>query len=848
MAFLNGDAQRRTSWFARGLTVALLFAISCSSGGGGCGGGGCGGCGASGTYRYPLNDPNRPDAVPQSEAARVRITQAFIDFIQPQLPTIIRSALSGGMTVDAQNRVHIPIPDQNDIVDVSVAGIGLLGVDLRQAEALLFLDDLQVCQGGSRSRCMLLEFVETPASDMGVRLALYELRLGIRLKIDAQVLGSDARCTVYGDAEPNDVAAEITLNVLIQPGVGPDPDRNFDVGATVSDVELVDIGIDVAGSGTYCAERNCQDCALEVLGSCLDPGGECNECHLLCGGVLDGVANLASALINLVRPLLNSVLKPIVQNFVNSALGNLNGTPAKMETQISLGDLLPIDAFKASNPFGVFIAPEVGKFPVITRMGEKGMEITVTGGAEGELAECIPALDPFFEAKGPVPVLGGLDDRGRPYHVGLTMAQALMNQMLYAIHRSGSLCLKLSSQDVKELTGGGFSLNASILSLLAADLSKVASDAAPVIVQLKPRKPGRVDLGSGTRTGTDTMGNPIYDWLLKLELDELGIAFHVLIQDRYVRVFEVTSDINVGLNVNVLPDNKLEAALGELRIDNFQETFNELMPNADFAQILPTLLDVALQALLQNQLTFDVDITTAVSSALGGAPIYMRVNEIKRDGAQEDYLTLTLTFSDQPGAPLLRSAETFARLADEPELIERVDTVAHATGRVRLKVGEALGFSDQQALEYQVRVDRGLWKIARAPQSDGTLRIADPRLLLSGEHEIEVRARYRDDYQTLDPSPTQLRFTIDTLAPRVAGELVRDSVEARVSDAGSTPEQVTLRGRFDGGEWFDVPLLFEDAHTARGLVPLAGVTAARLELVGTDAAGNESRAAKIVVG
>ncbi|MCC7384361.1 MAG: hypothetical protein IT384_21120, partial [Deltaproteobacteria bacterium] len=213
----------------------------------------------------------------------------------------------------------------------------------------------------------------------------------------------------------------------------------------------------------------------------------------------------------------------------------------------------------------------------------------------------------------------------------------------------------------------------------------------------------------------------------------------VTLSARYVRVFEVTSDINVGLNVNVLPDNKLEAALGELRIDNFQETFNGLMPNADFAQILPTLLDVALQALLQNQLTFDVDITTAVSGALGGAPICMRVNEIKRNGAQEDY-------------------------------------------------------------------------------------------------------------QTLDPSPTQLRFTIDTLAPLVAGELVRDSVEARVSDAGSTPEQLTLRGRFDGGEWFDVPLLFEDAHTARGLVPLAGVTAARLELVGTDAAGNESRAAKIVVG
>ena len=100
----------------------VLFAISCSSGGGGgggCGGGGCaGGCG-SGTYQYPRNDPNRPDAILQNEVARVRITQTFIDFIKPQLPALIKAALGNqaGMRVDANDILHIALPNQ-DLFDI----------------------------------------------------------------------------------------------------------------------------------------------------------------------------------------------------------------------------------------------------------------------------------------------------------------------------------------------------------------------------------------------------------------------------------------------------------------------------------------------------------------------------------------------------------------------------------------------------------------------------------------------------------------------------------------------------------------------------------------------------------
>jgi len=799
-------------------------------GGGGCGGG-CGGCGG-GTYQYPRNDPARPDAVLQPEVARVRMTQAFIDFIKPQLPALIKAALgsSPGMRVDANDILHVAIPDA-DLFDVGVAE-----ARVRNAEALIWLDDLD-------SRIEL-----TFEEPNGVRLTMRNLRLGVQMDLKEDALGSTSSCPIVGalGSGPIKHAAEITIDALIEPGAGPDPLRNIDISVNVGQVQLNDLDIEVASSSVYCQEPECQDCAVEVFGSCIDPGGRCVECNIFCGGLTGGLLSLVTGLIDLVRPLINRVLTPIIGNFVRSAVANINNQPAKLEMQIKLADLVPIAALEQAGPFGIFVAPEVGKFPVVDRGTGKGMEVTITSGAEAEIADCIGMTDPFFEAKGPIPTLGGTDIRMRPYHVGLTIGQSMINQMLYAMYRSGSLCLKLTSADVKALTGGSFTLNASVLSLLASDLSRLATDAAPVIIQLKPRFAPKITLGSGLQTGMDMNGNPVYDWLINLGLREMGVAFHVLVHDRYVRIFEVTTDISVGLNVNILPDNKLQASVGQLKIDNFLEVYNEILPNADFAQVLPTLIDVALQALLQNNLTFDLDITNTLSDALGGAPIYMRINEIRRDGANMDYLTTSLTFSDIPGAPLRFAANTMARLAEEPELIER-SPLARSTGRVRLVVGEDLPLSEQMKLEYQVRVDNGLWHTWLAPRPDGTLLVDDARLRLDARHNIEVRARTKNDYQTLDASPESMVAVVDTLPPHVAGNLHGDGVMATVSDLASLPSDLGLRGRFDDGAWFDVALV-SDEDGAHGRVDLNGIHAHVLELIGMDALGNESAVRRVVVG
>lgn len=831
------------------LRVAAMAVFSIAACGGGAGGGGCGGIGGCGTgsggcddpnYEFPRNDPARPDVVIIPEATRVRITQRFIDFIKPQLPALILATAGGqqGLTIDSDNVLHFEIPDQE------LFNIGLASAYLRDAELLIWLDDLD--------QRLDLQF-ETPNQ---VRLTISNLRIGLMMDLREELLGSDASCPLIGTLGPGPVnhAAEISIEAVIDPGVGPDPDRYFDIRTSVDDIALNDLSIRVAGSSVYCQEPECRDCAIEIGGTCFDVGGRCVECRTFCGAITDGLLSVVNGLVDLFRPLINNVMKPIIETLIRDALGDLNNQGAKLETQLSLAELSGIDALKQANPFGIYAAPEPGRIPVIDRGTGNGMEITVGGGAEAQLSDCIGELEPFDMPSGPVPVLGGTDSQGRPYHMGMTIASAYINQMMYAVHRSGSLCLKMQSEDIKELTGGQFSLNASVLSLLASDLSLLAKDGAPVLLQLKPRNQPLVDLGSGAVIGQDDMGNDIFDWLLKLNVEDMGLAFHVMIQDRYVRVFEVTLDVNIGLNLMILPDNSLEVNVGELRIDDFDEVFNELLPNADFAMVLPTLIDLALQALITNQLKFNVDLTDALSSALGGAPIFLRINEVFRDGIQDDFLTLSMTFTSTRSTNLSLSANTFAQLHEDNGLHQIDETgKLKPTGRIRLKVGEPLPYSDQQNLEYQIRVDRGAWRVPYPAQPDGSLHVAASHLMLPGTHLVEVRSRYKDVYETLDATPVELEVLVDPIAPELSARMTDKGVSINVEDAHSPATSLSLLGRFENeGEWFAIELTPQEVSQgalATGAFDLEQAGQHELlHLKAKDAIGNESKEISIRIG
>ena len=818
--------MRRVALF----TLFVGLAASCT-------GGTCGGCG-DGNYTFPRDDPQRPDAIVQDDVARVRITQDFLDFIRPQLPDLILAqagSLGGGITIEPNGTIRVPLPDQ------ALFDIGVAEANMREAEATIFLDDLE-----ERLRLELTE-------PSGARLVLDNLRVGLSLKLKEDFLGIDSSCPVVGDlgSDPKH-AAEVTVEATIDPGVGPRPDYALDVDVQVSEIALDDLDVDVLGQSAYCQEPECRDCGIVVFGTCLDIGGRCGECVVFCGGITDGLAALVGALSDVLSPLLTSILSPIVDNLINDTLNQINGTSALVEAAIDIADISGLDILARSEAFGLFAAPRPGRLVVNDRGAGLGMELTLDSGLEAPIADCVGQIAPFQPSAGPAPILSGIDRDGNAYHLGFTVSAAFLNQALYTAHRAGTLCLKLSTDDVRDLTGGTFSLNASLLSLLASDLNKIAEPAAPAIVELKPRNPATLELGTGGRIGEDPQGNDIFDWLLKARWTDIGVAFHVLIQDRYVRVFEVTTDVFVGMNLTVRPDNSLQVALGEIRIDDFREEFNELLPNADFSEVLPTILDVALGAVLNQALVFDLDLSNAISDALGGAPLFLRVNEIFRDGVQDDYLTMTVTFSSTTApAAFNQGVETQAYLhPSEPGLIERQPGdgwAARATGLVRLVVGEDLPYTEAQGLEYQLRVDQGLWSIWRPARPDNTLVATDARLKMPGWHDVDIRARAVDDYTTLDRTPVGLSVLVDPIAPRLSARHGQEGIEVRAEDAESHGASLTVEMRIDDA-WRAIDLEFSDNGVAKGLIPYAGLPShATVQLRARDGSGNPSDIVSLAV-
>ena len=788
----------------------FLLAVSC-------GGGTCGGC-VDPDYRFPLNDPQRPDAVVQQDVVRVRITQAFLDFIRPQLPELLISqagSLGDGITIGDDGVLRIPVPQQ----DLGFARAA-------DTEVQIFLDDLD--------QRVALNLVESG----GIELVMNDLRIGLDTKLKTTFIGDDVSCPTQGDlggAPPH--AAEVTVRATVDPLVGPAPDYALDLDVDVGALDITDFGIDVRSSRTYCAEPECADDAAF-------PFPDCVECSIFCASS-DLLGNLANLLSGLLTPVLNGILAPIVNDLIEDAVAGLSGTSAKFETPLDLEAISGLSIFSRAEPIGVLTAPEPGRLTVNDQGFGLGLELGFDGGLESPAADCVGELEPFVPVRGPTPALTGVDRQGNAYHLGLTLSGSFLNQTLYAAHRGGALCAKLTTEDITELTGGAFLLNASLLSLLASDLNQLAEPAAPAIIELKPRRPATVTLGTGEPSGVDDLGNPVFDWLLQLDLGEIGVAFHVLIQDRFVRVFEVTTDVGVGLNLVVQPDNTLQVALGDISIENFEEQFNELLPNADFAQVLPTLLDVALGAFLSDALVFDLDITTAVSDAIGGVPVTLQINELYRDGADNDYLTLSATFGTAATQALRRSATTYARLhPSEPGLLRRTAESAwqaEPTGAVRLVVGEPLSQDQRAGLEYQLRVDGGLWSIWRPARPDGTLHAPHARLMMPGRHEIEVRARRVDDYRSADLTPERIGVLVDPMPPRINARRTEAGVEVQVRDEESDHLALTLERRHGDGpdaSWTPVDLVADD-DGARAMIPygeLQGV--AQLALRARDSSGN----------
>jgi hypothetical protein len=256
-------------------------------------------------------------------------------------------------------------------------------------------------------------------------------------------------------------------------------------------------------------------------------------------------------------------------------------------------------------------------------------------------------------------------------------------------------------------------------------------------------------LGANTFTtamdGTVMVNEPLLD----INFTGLELDFFVSIEDQYVRIFTIVTDLHLPLGMQVNAAGELEPVFGDLAgaFTNLSVKNSEALTEdpAQLAMRFPALLELALPGLAGGLGSFALP-------ALGGLNI--EVTDITAvDGKQ----FLAIFANLVPAMKALPPVATEAQIDDV--LLPGADALADPdrwTTEDAPRIALALG-GDARDLEWSTRVDDSLWS-AWSPYPTRT--ISSRTLWLPGIHRVEVRARERGHSETIDPTPVVLELPV----------------------------------------------------------------------------------------
>ena len=265
----------------------------------------------------------------------------------------------------------------------------------------------------------------------------------------------------------------------------------------------------------------------------------------------------------------------------------------------------------------------------------------------------------------------------------------------------------------------------------------------------------------------------------------MELYFQALIEDRWVRLMTVQLDMVLGLGAMVTPNNEILLVIGDLgmAVENVRVQNAELLAEdpTELAQSIPALLDLA-----APQLTGAIPSVPLPGAAeLGGFELnILGVRGVLGPGGAYPNMAVyaNLGFDPSQVPNLSFAAQTVAR-------VSKVEQPGDGPGAVELELGgRAPG-----ELEYQVRINSGLWSTFFSTKH---LRLERPAFAAQGRHTIEVRARQKGQYRTLDATPEVLEVLIDPEPPKLRAQLATGGVKVMAFDVVS--ERLALEVTLDG--------------------------------------------------
>lgn len=845
----------------------------------GCTGGlSCGGnSGCVNGYDYPQSGLTNGVAS-VDDGARLRMTQAGLDYLKEHLQEILIGTL-GGQNPANPNLIEInlgtfELVDDESSVTLSLGqdpdedGDGTPDREGYDTKILIDVEDF--------ADRLTFEFIE--GGQEGIRVRAEDIPVGLDTRIYTIVNALDfgvgfaptAACNVNGtnDAYGEGIITGLTIEALILPDVGTGTDCDPGVAECLKlaiDVVEVDLdprdtlggtALEVTDAPICTAPNTPSNCSLECSDTVIifDPDGN-QECEFFCP-VYDFAGTILVELANVIEGLIQPFVDNLLDLALREALEEFDGSPLAVSSRFEIRTAAPGLVNETTHDLGYAVAPTGSAFDVNCAPGTDcetalGMDFVLKTGVEaapdleieGETPSDTPIPHPCvngyigadfanlfgdgeFRTPDANPLTGVYD--GETYHLGMSLARATMNQALFGVYNTGAMCIELSSDAVHALTGGAFPLSAGTLDLLTeGQLRQYTSATSPAVATITPNAPPVITFGAGT----EDEGHIIFDW------PDVDVGFYVLAYERFTRVFSVNTRIHAEISVFHDP------ATGVLRfaivdgptVTDFEETYNELLPGVAFSEVLDSLIGLGFDALLGDGLEFDLQITTALSDLIG-APVYIDFRGIETT-QEGEFLNVYLAMTDtlpQPRTFVPPRTFTLApdaglyRLKENPRLPGVATPIP--TGQVRL---EAAVVPLGRDVEYFYQVDFGTWRGPIRPDDFGSLLLDDKKLAFLGEHTIALRGRTIGDSLSLQDTPDFVSVWVDPSPPRVTLEHAGEVLVAHGEDLGTDAADLEYAWRAD-----DEPFGDFSRVSIRSLNDFEG--ARKVSVMALDRAGNIS--------
>ncbi len=691
--------RSRVDWFL--VIVASVLAVSCS-------GSGCGGC----TSIEPIPG-GFPAAKRAPNAAQVRVSQTALAKIAADPAAVIGPLL--GSAMNGKIEFSIP-PSCGSNPEVCCPGgtpsptCGPLEVDL-------------VAQTGDEARLVLTPVQGASRLDMTIRAR-------VKSKMDLPIKYSFLECGLALDTtkgSTQDLRIDAAINFTQDPTTGTT--RISATGVALTQLESEDVklngnfGCTITGGfiGAFLGifTNQIEDTITNAINDAV-----CKSCES--GQLAECGSAAATACTDQTCMIADRCLQTL------GIEGRLRGTT--LFSSFSPGTTGALDLYEVAGGYATTNQGGIA-LGVLGGMQPGGAERDRCGPSASEPAAVTVPQSAFFQGN-------TRPDTDAAFDVAIGVHASQLARFAWAGYDGGLLCLTLGNSTVEQLS-------TDTLSLVSRSLGNLVESNSAMALGLRPQSPPTITLGAN-RFMDDGAGNvTIVEPLLDLRLSALEIDFYASIDDHWIRVFTVVTDVHLPIGLQTAGTGELVPVIGDpddaFNVLEVKHTEAVIETPAQLKGLFPTVLNLVLPQLQGGLGGFELP-------AIGGLSLEVTdITAVDNGGFLGVFANLVPTTMARPvdtRVTLVGVEEPAIAIARDPSRWTRALAPA-----VTLDLGSVAG------REHSIRIDGGAWS---AWSTHPRPRVTSRLFWMPGLHRLEVRARAHGRPETIDRTPEVLEIVLGT--------------------------------------------------------------------------------------